>query len=84
MPLLAGGVADADKMLVESKLLEWFWSGAEPSRRAMDGLLLECGGFHYCVFIGKRWGSWPPEGRGSASPGSGVEEAWRAPPADVL
>jgi hypothetical protein len=28
-------------------------------------------------------GSGPPEGRGGTGPGSGVEEAWRAPPADV-
>jgi hypothetical protein len=50
MSLLVGGVADADERLVESKLLEWFRSGAVPWCSDRDRLLLVCGGFDCCVF----------------------------------
>jgi hypothetical protein len=48
MTLLAGGVADAGKRVVESKLLEWFQFGAAAWRGgrigcSRIGLLLECG-----------------------------------------
>jgi hypothetical protein len=42
MSILIGGVADTDKRLVESKLLEWLPSGTVSWRGGRDGLLLEC------------------------------------------
>jgi hypothetical protein len=50
MSLLAGGVADAGERIVESKLLEWFRSGAMPWCSGRDRLLLVCGGSDCCVF----------------------------------
>jgi hypothetical protein len=57
MLLLVGGVADVGERLVESKKLEWLRSGAASWRGARDGLLLERGGFDYCVVVEDGGGS---------------------------
>jgi hypothetical protein len=57
MPLLVGGVVNAEKTLVESKLLEWLQSGAASRRGNMDRLLLECSGLDCCLFVEDGGGS---------------------------
>jgi hypothetical protein len=57
MPLLVGGVADANERLVESKLLEWLRSGAVSWRGGRDGLLLECCDLDCYVFVEDGGGS---------------------------
>jgi hypothetical protein len=45
MSLLIGGVVDASKRLMESKLLEWLrFANVLSWRGGREGLLLECGG----------------------------------------
>jgi hypothetical protein len=50
MPLLVGGVSDAGKKLVESKLSEWLRSGTASWCGNRDGLLLECSDIDCCMF----------------------------------
>jgi hypothetical protein len=50
MSLFIESVVDADKWLVEYKLLEWPRSSDASWRGSRDGLLLECGNLDSYVF----------------------------------
>jgi hypothetical protein len=57
MPLLVGGVANANERLVESKLLEWLQSSVVSWHGGRDGLLLECRDLDCYVFVEDGGGS---------------------------
>jgi hypothetical protein len=57
MPLLAGGVADANERLVESKLVVWLRSATTSWRGSMNRLFLEWGGLDCCVLAKNDGGS---------------------------
>jgi hypothetical protein len=57
MTLLAGGVADADEMLLGYKLLEQLRSDATSSSGGRGSMFLECGGLDCYVFAEDGGGS---------------------------
>jgi hypothetical protein len=71
MSLLIGSVVDADKWLVESKLLEWPRSSDASWRGSRDGLLLECDSLDCYVFAEDDGGD-PAVWRGGRALAQGV------------